>query len=76
MNPNKPTIGATATTTGNTTDSMTHKRTTSMSSSIAAAIMFEDCNAQLGVKQYDLIAYNRASRDTRSLSVIVQDAGD
>jgi len=36
----------------------------------------EDCNAPIGVNEYDLIAYNRAGRETRSLSVVVQDAGD
>lgn len=37
---------------------------------------FEDCYAPVGVNQYDLIAYNRNGRETRSLSVTVQDAGD
>lgn len=37
---------------------------------------FEDCNAPVGVNEYDLTAYNRAGRETRSLSVVVQDAGD
>jgi polar amino acid transport system substrate-binding protein len=37
---------------------------------------YEDCNASVGVNEYDLIAYNRAGRDTRALTVTVQDAGD
>ncbi|HMT20923.1 MAG TPA: hypothetical protein PKE20_06690, partial [Promineifilum sp.] len=37
---------------------------------------FEDCNAPVGVNEYDLTAYNRAGRETHSLSVVVQDAGD
>jgi polar amino acid transport system substrate-binding protein len=37
---------------------------------------FEDCNAPVGVNGYDLTAYNRTGRETRSLSVVVQDAGD
>lgn len=36
----------------------------------------EDCNAPVGVNEYDLIAYNRAGSETHSLSVVVQDAGD
>jgi hypothetical protein len=37
---------------------------------------FEDCNGPVGVNEYDLIAYNRNNNETRSLSVVVQDAGD
>lgn len=37
---------------------------------------FEDCNAAVGVNEYDLTAYNGAGRETHSLSVVVQDAGD
>jgi hypothetical protein len=37
---------------------------------------FEDCYAPVGVNEYDLIAYNRAGRETHSLTVVVQDAGD
>ena len=37
---------------------------------------YEDCNAPVGVNEYDLIAYNRTGRETHALSVVVQDAGD
>jgi len=37
---------------------------------------YEDCSAPVGVNEYDLIAYNRAGRETRALTVTVQDAGD
>jgi hypothetical protein len=37
---------------------------------------YEDCNSPVGVNEYDLIAYNRAGREDRSLTVVVQDAGD
>lgn len=36
----------------------------------------EDCYGSVGVNEYDLIAYNRDGRETHSLSVVVQDAGD